>query len=518
MDTESEKDKMVEMERARIASTTRSKTGGGNIDPRLMRRASAGGGFRRQSWLADNTTEGFSESMKRQSWLVAETNGKETYVTKKEFEKALDKTEFTQQSVFTSVANWSKEKWQTFLVNSFCFWACFYVWFSIPGLIPLMSDDLGLTKADKKLGGILSVCVAIFIRSAIGPFVFAYGPKNAYRLTCLMSLPFIIWSAFMTDSTSFLVVRFFVGIMSAGFVPCQSWNPLIWHPSEVGFVNGMSAGIGNFGAGVAAYFSTTIGEATTWRFALGMTIALTIMIMIALHLAPTPPLPQPKKNSAADKSAGWNNFKSAVSHYSTWILMLNYATCFGVELYVYNNLGPYLKDKFEVSNSEAQFLVFIFGCMNLGARALGGYASDRFKKQYVQAFALAMIGIFLLAFTMADSYALSIFFLVCFGFFCMISEGSTYGCVHCVGNGITSSVVGLVGSFGTFGAVMWGIMYAQIDDYEKTHIIICIIIGISSFASLFLQLVMPNKSKDNAKGAGEANNVAMKDNAESTSV
>eukprot|EP00493_Phyllostaurus_siculus_P019435 UN19744 len=69
-----------------------------------------------------------------------------------------------------------------------------------------------------------------------------------------------------------------------------------------------------------------------------------------------------------------------------------------------------------------------------------------------------MIGIFLYAFTASDSYELATFFLVCFGFFCMIAEGSTYGCVHCVGEGITSSVVGLVGSFGTFGKVMWGIL------------------------------------------------------------
>jgi len=403
--------------------------------------------------------------------------------TKKDFVPV----EIQQRNIFAAVSEWGADKWRTFLINSFCFWACFYVWFSIPGLIDLMENDLGLTKANKKLGGILSVCVAIFIRSAIGPFVFTYGPKNAYRLTCILALPFIIWSVFMTNSTSFLIVRFGIGIMSAGFVPCQSWNPLVWSPSEVGFVNGMSAGIGNFGAGVAAYCSTTIGEATSWRFALGMTVVLTLLIMVALHLAPTPPLPQ-SKGESGETSSGWNSFKIAISHYSTWILMLNYASCFGVELYVYNNLGDYLQDKFDVSNSEAQFLVFIFGCMNLGARALGGYASDLFAKKYVQSAAQSMIGIFLFAFTESDSYEVAIVFLVCFGFFCMIAEGSTYGCVHCVGEGITSSVVGLVGSFGTFGAVMWGIMYAQIDDYEKTHYIICCIIALSAFGSLFLNL------------------------------
>jgi len=161
----------------------------------------------------------------------------------------------------------------------------------------------------------------------------------------------------MTNSTSFLIVRFGIGIMSAGFVPCQSWNPLVWSPSEVGFVNGMSAGIGNFGAGVAAYCGTTIGEATSWRTALGITLVLTFLIMIALVFAPTPPKPQPKQQSA-DTPSGWESFKLATSYYSTWILMLNYATCFGVELYVYNNLGDYLQEKFDVSNSEAQFLVF----------------------------------------------------------------------------------------------------------------------------------------------------------------
>lgn len=392
--------------------------------------------------------------------------------------------------------SWNNDQWRTFVVNSFCFWGCFYVWFSIPGLIDLMSSDLKLSKADKKLGGILSVSVAIFVRSAIGPFVFRYGPKNAYRLTCILSLPFIIWSVFMTNSTSFLVVRFFIGIMSAGFVPCQSWNPLVWSPGQVGVVNGISAGIGNFGAGVAAYCSTAIGEATSWRFALGMTVLLTMFIMAALHFAPDPPKVKSTKTESDSSASGWDSFYSAVSHYSTWILMLNYATCFGVELYVYNNLGDYLKEKFEVSNSEAQFLVFIFGCMNLGARPLGGYASDRLEKRYVQAGAQLAIGAFLFAFTLSESYSLAIFFLVCFGFFCMVAEGSTYGCVHCVGHGITPSVVGLVGSFGTLGAVMWGIMYAHIDKYAETHYIICVIIGISGFASFFLRLELADNRKN----------------------
>merc|ERR1711951_64790 len=119
-----------------------------------------------------------------------------------------------------------------------------------------------------------------------------------------------------------------------------------------------------------------------------------------------------------------------------------------------------------------------------------------FAKTYVQAGSHFMIAFFLLAFTMSNSYELSIFYLVCFGFFCMVAEGSTYGCVHCVGDGITSSVVGLVGSFGTFGAVLWGILYANIDDYEKTHFIICVIIGISAFGSLFLNLTMKHDKKE----------------------
>jgi len=186
--------------------------------------------------------------------------------------------------------------------------------------------------------------------------------------------------------------------------------------------------MGNFGAGVAAYCSTAIGEATSWRFALAMTVLLTLFIMVALHFAPDPPKVEPA-NAGGNNASGWDSFNRALAHYSTWILMLNYATCFGVELYVYNNLGSYLKEKFEVSNSEAQFLVFIFGCMNLGARPLGGYASDLFIKQYVQAGSQFAIGIFLFAFTLSESYNLAIFFLVCFGFFCMVAEGSTYGCV-----------------------------------------------------------------------------------------
>jgi len=38
------------------------------------------------------------------------------------------------RSILAKLKDWSVDKWRTFLINSFCFWACFYVWFSIPGL------------------------------------------------------------------------------------------------------------------------------------------------------------------------------------------------------------------------------------------------------------------------------------------------------------------------------------------------------------------------------------------------
>ncbi|CAN0487210.1 unnamed protein product, partial [Hapterophycus canaliculatus] len=60
---------------------------------------------------------------------------------------------------------------------------------------------------------------------------------------------------------------------------------------------------------------------------------------------------------------------------NSWLLFLQYAACFGVELTVNNTAANYFSDEFGLSTSKAGLVASLFGLMNLFARSLGGIYS-----------------------------------------------------------------------------------------------------------------------------------------------
>ena len=56
-----------------------------------------------------------------------------------------------------------------------------------------------------------------------------------------------------TNATGFIIIRFFVGILGATFVPCQVWCTAFFDKNCVGRANALAAGFGNAGGGIT-YF------------------------------------------------------------------------------------------------------------------------------------------------------------------------------------------------------------------------------------------------------------------------
>ena len=67
----------------------------------------------------------------------------------------------------------------------------------------------------------------------------------------------------------------------------------------------------------------------------------------------------------------------AASSWQTWILHLCYMFSFGVELIVNGNIVSYFVTTFGMTQGEAGMIGSIFGFLNIFARSLGGFMSDR---------------------------------------------------------------------------------------------------------------------------------------------
>ena len=89
-----------------------------------------------------------------------------------------------------------------------------------------------------------------------------------------------------------------------------------------------------------------------------------------------------KKNGTMQEVSAAASFRSGALNFNTWILFIQYACCFGVELTMNNAAALYFVDRFGQTTEAAAAIASIFGWMNLFARGLGGYASDKANAKY----------------------------------------------------------------------------------------------------------------------------------------
>eukprot|EP00127_Corallochytrium_limacisporum_P007475 Clim_evm20s252 gene=Clim_evmTU20s252 len=176
---------------------------------------------------------------------------------------------------------------------------------------------------------------------------------------------------------------------------------------------------------------------------------------------------------------------------TVWFLIIHYATCFGVELAVNNTLATYFHEDFNKDNcvpdeegegcetftkSQAALIGSLFGLMNLFARALGGFLSDRFFKKWylsgrmwVQFLTIAGEGIMLIVFAQMTDPVASICTLVIFSVFVQASEGSTFALVPYVDEFAIGTVSGLVGAGGNLGALSWSTLFRGVDEQRQGY-------------------------------------------------
>ncbi len=71
------------------------------------------------------------------------------------------------------------------------------------------------------------------------------------------------------------------------------------------------------------------------------------------------------------------SMKTGVLDVNTWLIFIQYACCFGVEITMNNATAIYFSQRFDLPTERAAAAASIFGWMNVFARGCGGYISDK---------------------------------------------------------------------------------------------------------------------------------------------
>ncbi len=420
---------------------------------------------------------------------------------------------------------------RAFHMTWFAFFLCFFAWFGIAPLMAIVRDELNLTKEQIGNTIIASVAITIVARLFIGWLCDRIGPRLSYTwLLMLGALP--VMGIGLADSYhSFLHFRLGIGVIGASFVITQYHTSVMFAPNVVGTANATSAGWGNLGGGVtqmimplifAFFLAMGLTDERSWR--MSMLIAGSVCFLTGLaYYKFTTDLPdgnfkelrargellQPKKNKGA--------FWSAAKDYRVWALFLIYAACFGIELTINNIAAIYYMDRFELGLKTAGLVAGLFGLMNIFARTLGGFISDRFVrtgglKGRVRWLFIALLieGIALIFFSQMSVIALAIPMMIVFSLFVQMSEGATYSIVPFINKRALGAVAGIVGAGGNMGAVCAGfLMRAESISYQQGLLILGFCVGAIAFATYLVRFKPAQEA-----AAAEEFNIAMKRRAE----
>ncbi|KAI0338848.1 nitrate transporter [Trametopsis cervina] len=171
------------------------------------------------------------------------------------------------------------------------FAVAFLSWFAFSPLIPeAVRTDLNLTQKQIGNSNIVSLCATLIMRVVVGYLVDRFGPRRVMAGLLLVGAIPSGLAGTVNSAEGLYVIRFFIGILGATFVPCQVWTTTFFDTSVVGRANALVGGWGNSGGGftfiimVALYNRLRedhISAHSAWRAAFAI-VPVPVLITVAI--------------------------------------------------------------------------------------------------------------------------------------------------------------------------------------------------------------------------------------------
>ena len=385
------------------------------------------------------------------------------------------------------------------------FFISFVSTFAAAPMIPVIREDLGLTKPQLGNAGLAAVTGTIICRVLMGTVCDLIGPRLGLSVILLATAPFCFAMAMVQGFEGFLICRLGIGLGLATFVACQFWMSCMFNSKCVGLANATAAGWGNLGGGVTQFlmpgiyaicYSATNSRAfTAWRWAYifpGMChTAVGLMVMFLGQDLPDGNYKVLTTSGALEKKSSMKVNLIGMKNYRMWCMVATYGFCFGVELTMNNIVAGYLFDQFGVSLSVAGVLASCYGMMNLFARSVGGIISDWSSTRFGMRGRLwtlwatqTLEGVLCIFMGLSkDNLGATIAFMVFFSICVQASEGASYGIVPFISRRALGVVSGFIGAGGNAGATISTALFFtkdSIETYEGLQYLGYTVIGVTA--------------------------------------
>lgn len=405
------------------------------------------------------------------------------------------------------LADFTSAPMRAFHMAWIAFFLCFFSWFGVAPLMPVIRNELHLTKAQTGSSIVASVALAIFGRLLMGWLCDRIGPRKTYTwLLILGALP-VMGIGLAHDYTSFLMFRLTIGIIGSSFVVTQYHTSVMFAPNVVGTANATAAGWGNLGGGVtqmtmpllfAAFLSLGANAWWGWRMALFVPGLAMMLCGVAYYCltqdTPSGSFSDLRASGELTLHSRGGGFWEVARDARVWALFVIYGCCFGIELTIDNIAALYFADYFHLALTAAGFVAASFGMMNIFARALGGIASDRCYAKWglrgrvtLLGFTLCSEGLGLMLFSQMRLLPLAIGSMMIAGLFVKMSNGATYAVVPFVNKRALGAVAGIVGAGGNVGAVLAAFLFKSSLSWPQALLILGACVTLVSTLAVFVR-------------------------------
>jgi NNP family nitrate/nitrite transporter-like MFS transporter len=419
------------------------------------------------------------------------------------------------------IFSFSTPAMRAFHLSWLAFFVCFFAWFSLAPLMPVIKHEFGLSKGQIANINIAAVGITILVRLIVGPLADKYGPRRTYvALLVLGALP-VVGISLAHSYQSFLLCRLLIGGVGASFVITQYHTSVMFAPNVVGTANATSAGWGNSGGGVtqsvmpwvlAGVLALGVGQSLGWRLSMLLPGAL-MLVVAALYWKLTQDCPQGNYSElraqgieiSGGKKGGWQVFKAAMKNYRVWMLFVTYGACFGVELFVHSVAASYYVDRYKLSLQAAGMAAGSFGLLALFARAVGGLLSDRLARtRGLDARTRLLFGLMLgegfglLWFSTTGTATSAVVAMITFGLFTHTACGATYALVPFIDRKSLGGVAGIVGAGGNVGAVGAGFLLKAVGSVQTCFATLGLIVLAASACAIAVRFTQSHKASEQA--------------------
>ena len=292
-------------------------------------------------------------------------------------------------------------------------------------------------------------------------------------------------------------------------------------PNVVGTANATVGGWGNAGGGVtqsvmpllvAGVAAWGLSNGMAWRYA-QIVPAVLMLVVAVLYWRYTQDTPEGNfadmrrlgQSTDVGKKGGLDVMKEAGKNYRVWLLAACYGASFGVELFVHSIAVTYYFNRYSMTVENAGFAVGAFGLLALFARAVGGLLSDRVARtrgldgRTWLLFGLMLgEGVFLIAFSQADTVMLAVSAMLVFGLFTHMACGSLYALVPFIDRKVLGGVCGIIGAGGNVGGVAAGLLLRWTGKPAFCFLVLGVAAIVCACGAAMIRFSMKHKQEEQA--------------------